>query len=101
MDPILGTLPGTTQNVDPSSALLPAGSFGMALGTGTGQHGVSPTGVGGGMASTVKSMWDWLNKPFTTPMSPIEISLLVGIVIVSILMWNLILYHIRIAAESF
>lgn len=105
MDPTLqaslGVLPGTTGNVDPTSATYFAGTFGSAAGTGTGQQGISPTGgLGGDMASTVKSMWAWLNKPFTTPMSPVDISLLVGVIIVSILLWNLILYHIRIAAES-
>lgn len=96
----LGVLPGTTGNVDPSSQAFSAGTFGQALGTGTGQQGISPTGLGGTMKGTLQAMWDWLNKPFTTPMSPVEISLLVGVVIVSILLWNLVLYHIRIAAES-
>jgi hypothetical protein len=45
-------------------------------------------------------VWQWLNAPFTTNMSPIDVGLLVGTVIIAILVWNLILYHLRIAAES-
>jgi hypothetical protein len=33
-------------------------------------------------------------------MSPFEVAILVGTVLVAILVWNMILYHIRIAAET-
>lgn len=105
MDPTdpaaLGILPGTTYAVDPSSAYPIAGYTGITSGTGTGQHGTAPV-IGGNstMGGAITSVWDWLNKPFTTPMSPVEVGLLVGTVIVAILVWNLILYHIRIAAET-
>jgi hypothetical protein len=104
MDPdgSLGILPGTTGQVDPSSAWPIAGSTGIAAGAGTGQYGITP--VVGGMTDTlgegVTDVWDWLNKPFTTPMAPLNIFLLVGIVILAALVWNLILYHVRIAAET-
>jgi tetrahydromethanopterin S-methyltransferase subunit H len=95
---LAGVLPGTTGQADPWSAYPVAGSTGIATGTGAGKFGFAP--IGGTMVNAFESIWDWLNEPFKTPMSPINIGLLVGIVIVSILMWNLILYHIRIAAEA-
>src|SRR5215472_497173 len=98
---LLGILPGTTGNVDPSSAAPVAGATGLALGTGTQQHGVTPMANGnGGIWDAVQDVWEWLNTPFRSPMAPTDIWLLVGIVIVSIILWNLILYHIRIASES-
>jgi hypothetical protein len=33
-------------------------------------------------------------------MSPFAIALLVGVILVAIIMWNMILYHVRIAAET-
>jgi hypothetical protein len=99
MDGDLGILPGTTSQVDPSSAWPIAGDTGVSIGTGTGQHGTSPGG-GISISGAFETIWQWLNKPFTTNMSPVSIMLLVGVVLISILLWNLILYHIRIAAES-
>src|SRR5215469_7578969 len=104
MDPTseaaLGILPGTTGNVDPSSAAPIAGATGIVMGTGTAQHGVTPATQGGnGMMGAVTYVWDWLNTPFRSPMAPTDIWLLVGVVLVSIILWNLILYHIRIASE--
>lgn len=96
-----GLLPGTTEAADPFSAFPIAGQAGTALGTGTGQHGLAPQPSGGGTASNaITHIWDWINAPLTQPMSPSGLFLLVGIVIVAILLWNLILYHIRIAAEA-
>jgi hypothetical protein len=105
MDPesafALGVLPGTTINVDPASAFPVAGQAGVAAGTGTGAHGITPlTGGSGAMTDALDQVWDWLNEPFTRPMSPTGIFLTVGAVLIAILIWNLILYHIRIAAES-
>jgi hypothetical protein len=102
MDPSLfGVMSGTTIAVDPSSAFPIAGSTGVAAGTGTSQHGLTPlTGNGGGMGGAVNGVWAWLNKPFTTPFSPVTTFAAVGAVIVAILLWNMILYHVRIAAES-
>jgi hypothetical protein len=100
-EPDLGVMPGTTGQVDPSSAYPIAGSTGIAYGTGTSQHGLTPMlSGGGGIASAVESLWQWLNRPFTTAMSPTGVFLLVGVVAISIIVWNMILYHIRIAAES-
>lgn len=97
-----GTIPGTTGNLDPTSAAKPAGSAGAALGTGTGQHGVIPlvSNLGGGVTSAIQDFLDWLNTPFKTPMSPASVGLLVGVIIIAILGWNFILYHVRIAAEA-
>ena len=101
-EPDLGVIPGTTGQVDPSSAYPIAGTTGLALGTGTQQHGVAPmlSGNGGGLKGVFEDFWQWLNKPFTTAMSPVDIMLLVGVIIISIIAWNFILYHIRIAAEA-
>lgn len=102
-DPSLwGVLPGTTGTVDPGSANKPTGSAGWALGSGTGQHGVIPVvqDITGGVKSVVNDFWGWINKPFTTPMTPGSLTMIVGTIIVAILLWNLVLYHVRIAAEA-
>jgi hypothetical protein len=101
MDPSLfGLLPGTTGQVDPSSAAPVAGQTGVAQGMGVGQHGITPANLVGGGMNAIGIVWDWLNKPFTQPMSPAGVFALVGSVVIAILIWNLILYHIRIAAEA-
>jgi hypothetical protein len=94
---LAGIMPGTTLAVDPQSAHPTAGESGIATGTGSGQHGFS---IGAAMPETIGRVWDWFNRPFKTPMSPIDIGLLIGVIIIAILVWNLLLYHIRIAAES-
>jgi hypothetical protein len=93
-----GILPGTTGQADPFAAGV-AGLSGVSLGTGTGQQGHQTVG-GNGMGNPFVTVWKWLNTPFTTPLSPYDIALLVGIVLISIIAWNLVLYHIRIAAEA-
>jgi hypothetical protein len=93
-----GVLPGTTGQLDfgtPGGA----GTSGMTLGTGTGQHGTQ-TVNSNGTSNPFVAAWTWLNTPFKTPMSPSTTFLLVGVVLVAIIAWNLILYHIRIAAEA-
>ena len=101
LDESLGVLPGTTGNVDPSSALGIAGSAGVASGVGAGQHGIVPLiGGGGSVSDAIDDVWEWLNTPFTQPMSPWTMLLMVGVVLVGIIFWNLILYHIRIASET-
>lgn len=96
-----GILPGTTGNLDPGSAAAPAGSSGLALGTGTGQHGVvgMASNLGGGVTTAITEFDDWLKTPFG-PMSPLSVTILVGVILVAILAWNMILYHVRIAAEA-
>jgi hypothetical protein len=98
----LGILPGTTGQVDPSSAWPIAGTTGAALGQGIGQQGVTPmtNGIGGTVSDGVVDVWEWLNKPFTTNMAPMGVFLLVGVVIIAAIVWNLVLYHVRIAAEA-
>lgn len=98
---MLDLLPGETYAVDPTSAFPIAGDSGMALGTGTGQHGITPlVGEASTVGEAINDTWNWLNKPFTAPMSPAGIALIVGAVLVSVILWNFILYHIRIAAET-
>lgn len=101
LDSLGGILPGTTQNVDPSSAANPAGYAGVSIGTGTGQYGTIPMQTpilgGNGVLAEFK---DWLDTPFSTPLSPTSLFVLVGVIIVSIIGWNFILYHVRIAAEA-
>jgi hypothetical protein len=94
-----GILPGTTGQADPD-AFGVAGSTGFALGTGAGAHGVQNVNPGGAMGNPFVAVWQWLNTPFQTPLSPASIAVLVGVILVSVIIWNLILYHIRIAAES-
>jgi hypothetical protein len=100
MDPT-DLLPGTTLAVDPTSAFPIAGSTGAASGVGAGQQGIVPlVPTGGSLTDGINDVWDWLNTPFTEPMSPWDLLLMVGIVLFGIIFWNLILYHIRIAAET-
>jgi hypothetical protein len=97
-----GIVPGTVSDADPNSSHPTAGDFGMVTGTGTGQHGVTPL-FGNPEAlvtDAVNDVWEWLNQPFKNPMSAVGIFALVGSAIVAIMLWNLILYHIRIAAET-
>jgi hypothetical protein len=96
----MAVLPGTTNQVDASSAYPIAGDTGLAFGTGTGQQGITPHTGGSGIPGAVIGLWDWLNRPFTQPMSPVTLGLAVGVVLVAIIFWNFILYHIRIAAEA-
>jgi hypothetical protein len=100
-DPGAGVLPGTTSQADPWAAGV-AGSTGVSVGTGTGQHGVVPIEglTGGGVAGAIQHVWDWINKPFTTPLSTVEITLIVGVILVAVILWQFILFHIRIAAET-
>jgi|SRR5262245_963493 len=99
---LLGIMPGTTGQVDAYSAFPIAGDTGVAKGQGTGQHGVSPVTEtsNGAVANAFTDVWAWINRPFTHAMSPFDVFLLVGVVIVAAIAWNLILYHIRIAAEA-
>jgi hypothetical protein len=88
--------------VDALSASPIAGDTGIAVGRGVGQQGVTPL-IGSEDAivtDAVNDVWEWLNTPFRQPMSPTGLFLMVGSVLVAIMLWNLILYHIRIAAET-
>jgi hypothetical protein len=103
MDPsLLGVMPGTTSTVDLSSAYPFAGSTGIAAGTGTSQHGIAPllSGNGGTVSDAINGVWAWLNQPFNSRMSFVTVFGYVGAIIVAIILWNLILYHVRIAAET-
>jgi hypothetical protein len=97
-----GIVPGTTSAADPLSAFPVAGDTGHAQGRGTGQHGITPIidEVENDVQNAITDVWDWLNKPFTQPASPWGIALIVLCVLLAVFAWNLILYHIRIAAES-
>lgn len=99
-DVLAGIVPGTTGNADwvPGTT----GTTGMVLGTGTGQQGIVPAmgTLGGTVSGSVQNIWQWLNEPFTTPLSFGGLFLIVGAILVAIILWNLILFHIRIAAET-
>lgn len=89
---------GTTGQLDPGVS-GGAGQSGLALGTGTGQQGAPPLDTSNSSNPFV-AVFNWLNTPFKTPMSPATVFLLIGTILIAILGWNLILYHIRIAAEA-
>ena len=88
---------GTTGQLDEGTS-GGAGQSGIALGLGTGQQGHAP--VDTSASNPFVALYNWLNTPFKTPLSPASIMLLVGVILVSIIAWNLILYHVRIAAEA-
>lgn len=103
LDSLGGLLPGTTQNLDPSSAANPAGAAGISIGTGTGRFGTIPmqSNLGGGtVGNVVQEFKDWLDTPFKTPLDPMTLVIVVGTIMVAIIGWNFILYHVRIAAET-
>lgn len=99
-DVLAGLVPGTTGQADwvPGTT----GTTGMALGTGTGQAGIVPAmgTLGSTVGGAITDVWNWLNEPFTSPLSPTGLFLIVGAIIVAIILWNLILYHVRLAAET-
>ena len=99
---VAGVMPGTTGNLDPTSANNPAGSAGLAVGTGTGRFGLVPvfSDISGGVSDAINDFWNWLNAPFTEPMTPGSLTIIVGTIIVAVMFWNLVLYHVRIAAEA-
>lgn len=98
---LAGVMPGTTIAADPYSSHPTAGDTGIATGVGAGQHGLVPLLQNGGtVTDAVQAVWGWLNRPFTQPMSAMGVFTLVGAVLIAVIVWNLILYHIRIAAEA-
>lgn len=103
LDSLGGVLPGTTGNLDPSSTANPAGYAGVSVGTGTGRFGTIPmqSNLGGGLVSDVfQEFKDWLDTPFKTPLDPMSLVIVVGVILVSIIAWNFVLFHVRIAAET-
>lgn len=76
------------------------GNSGLALGTGTGSQGSVAPPEGGSGGGELSSLLQWINTPFTTPLSPLTIFLIVGVVVLGIFGWNIILYHMRLAAET-
>jgi hypothetical protein len=88
---------GTTGQLDADTA-GGAGSSGLSLGTGTGQQGHATVDTTN--ANPFWTVYDWIRTPLTTPLSPWTVMLLVGVVIIAVIAWNLVLYHIRIAAET-
>lgn len=97
-----GTLPGTTIAMDEGIS-GGAGDSGIAAGLGTGQNGISQIG-GPGVGGAIMGVWNaliaWLKRPVVGQVSPLITIYLVGLVFFAILFWNIVLYHIRIAAEE-
>ena len=74
---------------------------GIASGTGTGQHGLVPVATGNGTAlDYFAQLRNWLAAPFAGGLSPTGVFLLIGVITISIIAWNLILWHIRAASEA-
>lgn len=94
-----GILPGTTVNADPDAPGV-AGTSGSGLGTGTGRLGYQTIAGGAVGNNPFVNAWKFVNEPITTPLSAVDVFVLIGTVLVSILLWNLILFHIRVAAEA-
>lgn len=88
---------GTTGQLDQDTAGA-AGSAGVALGTGTGQQGHAS--VDTTSSNPFVLVYNWVNTPFKTPLSPATLFLWVGVGLFALIAWNLILYHVRIAAEA-
>jgi hypothetical protein len=93
-----GLMPGTTQNVDPSAPGA-AGTYDQAIGTGSGRYGFQ-TVTDNTSSNPFIGAWQWLNSPFQTPLSIVDLFWIIGAVLIAFLLWNLILYHVRIAAEA-
>lgn len=52
------------------------------------------------MANVVSDVRSWFEEPIVGQVDPVHLFLLTGIVIVSVVLWNLILMHVRLAAEE-
>ncbi len=52
------------------------------------------------MGGVISSVTSWVNEPFVGSVSIGDLFLMTGMVLVFIMAWMLILYHIRIAAET-
>lgn len=52
------------------------------------------------MDTVFSHVTDWLHHPFATPLDTLDVFLLVGIVLIAIVAWNLVLYHIRMAVTA-
>jgi hypothetical protein len=76
-----------------------ADAGGMALGTGTGQQGNVPV-ASNDNGGFLDSIFDWFTQPLVGNVSAVGVFKLVGAVFFAIILWNLILYHIRIAGEE-
>lgn len=103
LDSLGGIMPGTTGQLDPSSTANPAGYAGLSLGTGTGQYGTIPmqTPIGaGGVSGAVQEFKDWIDTPIKSPLSLTGLFILVGTVLVAVIAWNFVIFHVRIAAET-
>jgi hypothetical protein len=76
-----------------------ADAGGLALGTGTGQQGNVPV-ASNDNGGFLDSIFDWFTQPLVGNISPTGVFMLVGAVVISIIVWNLLLYHLRIAGEE-
>jgi len=52
------------------------------------------------MGNIIAPVRAWLEEPFVGQVSVSDLFWLTGLVLVLIVVWNLILYHVRIAAEE-
>jgi hypothetical protein len=52
------------------------------------------------MGSVITAITSWVNAPFTTPLNVKDLFLMTGLCLVFILAWLMILYHVRLAAET-
>lgn len=50
------------------------------------------------MSNLVGAVRNWIEAPFVGSVSPARLFALVGLVMVAIVLWEIILYHVRAAA---
>lgn len=50
--------------------------------------------------SVVSDLRDWVEAPFVGKVSILDLFLITGIVLIAAFLWSLVLYHVRIAAET-
>ena len=52
------------------------------------------------LSNVIDDIRGFVEQPFKEPLNLTHLFLIVGVVLVMVVMWNLILFHIRIAAEE-
>lgn len=54
----------------------------------------------GAIKSVVNEVREWVNTPIVGTVDPMHLFFVTGLVLVSLILWMMILAHIRLAAEA-
>lgn len=83
------------------SGLAPtANNSGVAQGLGTGPYGAVAIPSGNSAMTALQSVLNWINAPLTEQWSPKFIVEVIGLILIGFIFWNMIIFHVRLAAEA-